>query len=122
MRLTWRDFVTTLLMAAVVMVYAANAAGWAWPIVDTVRGATLVVGVIGLGSCIVGGSASAIAAKGRYMALMGTLGGVAALLTVVGLVSGWAIALNLLVLDTLLLYAIATVRHMVGESRLPEPA
>lgn len=122
MRLTWRDFVTTLLIAAVVLVFASNAAGWAWPFVDTTRGATLVVGAIGLGACIVGGSGNAIVAKSRYMALMSTLGGAAALLLVVGLISGWPIALSLLVLDTVLLYVIATVRHGLMGSALPEPA
>jgi len=122
MRLTWRDFVTTLLMAGVVLVYAANAAGWAWPFVDTTRGATLVVGVIGLGSCIIGGSGIAMVAKSRYVALMSTLGGLAALLLVVGLISAWPIAFNLLVLDTVLLYAIATVRHGLVGSPLLQPA
>lgn len=122
MRLTGRDFATTLLTAAVVLVYAAHAAGWAWPFVDTARGATLVVGAIGLATCIVGGSGSAIVAKGRYMALMSTLGGVAALLILVGLVSGWPIAFQLLVLDAVLLYVIATVRRGLVGSALPKPA
>ena len=122
MRLTVKDFVTTLLTAAVVLVYAAHASGWGWPFVDTTRGATLVVGSIGLAACIVGGSGSAIVARGRYMALMSALGGVAALLIVLGLVAGWPIAFQLLVLDTVLLYVIATVRHGLVGSALPTPA
>lgn len=122
MRLTWRDFLTTGLMGVVALVYATHVGGWGWPIADDVRGATLLVGVIGLGSCIVGGSGSVIAAKGRYMALMGALGGAAVMLTVGGLISGWPVAFALLVLDTLLLYVVATVRHAIFAPAQPLPA
>jgi hypothetical protein len=113
MRLTWRDGATTLLAAAVALIYVANAAGWAIPVVDDTRGATLLLGVVGLGMCIVGGSGSTIARSDALIVPAGILGGVAFLLIVVGLITSWAIVVPLLSADTLLLWAISTARHAV---------
>jgi hypothetical protein len=111
MRLTWRDGATTLLAAAVVGIYAAHIAGWAVPFVENARWATLLVGGVGLSMCIVGGSAATIAAKGTFFVVAGTFGGAAMLLMLVGLVTGWSLALGLLTADIVLLWIVSTIRH-----------
>jgi hypothetical protein len=111
MRLTWRDGATTLLTAVVVGIYGAHTASWAVPFVEDARGATLLIGGIGLSMCIVGGGAATIAAKGTFCYVAGALGGVAMLLTVIGLVTGWSLALTLLAADTVLLWMVSTIRH-----------
>lgn len=122
MRLTWRDGVTTLLAGVVGLVYAAHALAWQWPVVEDARGATLVLGVVGLGMCIVGGSGGTIASRSRFTLAAGILGGAAFLLVVVGLITGWSLAVTLIAVDTLLLYAISTVRHAAAGVAAPEPA
>jgi hypothetical protein len=114
MRLTWRDGVTTLLAGVVVATYAAYAAGWAIPVVDEVRGATLLIGIVGLAMCIVGGSGSTIASRNSFSVPASVLGGAALLLIITGLVTGWSLAVPLLAADTLVLWAISTARHAMA--------
>ena len=111
MRLTWRDGATTLLAAVVVGIYAAHTAGWAVPFVENVRWATLLIGGVGLSMCIVGGSGATIVAKGTFFVVAATLGGAAMLLIVVGVATGWSLALTLLAADTVLLWIVSTIRH-----------
>ncbi len=46
----WCDY---LLVGMVALTYTAYAAGWAIPVIDDARGATLLIGAIGLTRCIV---------------------------------------------------------------------
>jgi len=105
---------TTLLATLVAIVYGGYAAGWAIPLVDTTRGATLLLGVIGLGMCIVGGSASSIPTKNGFTLWASVLGGLAMLLVLVGLITGWSLAVPLIAGITGLLWAVSTVRHATG--------
>jgi hypothetical protein len=122
MRLTWRDGATTLLAVLVGLVYAAYLLSWSWPVVDGVRGATLVTGVIGLGMCILGGSGTAIPTTSAFTPLAGTLGGVAMVLVIIGLITAWPVVLAFLAADTLFLWAIATVRHAASGMSTRVPA
>jgi hypothetical protein len=111
MRLTWRDAVVTALAMLVAGIALANVAGTPILFVEDARGATLLVGAIGLGMCIVGGSGSTIEAKSPFTIVGGVLGGVAMLLVVAGLFTGSSLALTLLAADTVLLWAVSTVHH-----------
>jgi len=122
MRLTWRDGVTTLLVGMVALTYAAYAAGWAIPVIDDARGATLLIGAVGLTMCIVGGSGSVIASPDAFMVPASVLGGVALLLIIAGLITGWSLAVPLLAAVTLLLWTISTVRHAMAASRMTQQA
>lgn len=86
MRLTWRDAITTLLVIAVVVSYYAYVNGTDLPIINDVRGALLVMGAAGLGTCIVGGS-SGYVGRNSYTALMSILGIGAFAVIVIGLIT-----------------------------------
>jgi len=116
MRLTWRDAVTTVLAAMVAVIYLTFAVGWAIPVVDDARGATLLIGLIGLSMCIVGGSGSTIAKGNIWIAPLGVLGGVSLMLVVGGLITGWDVAVPTLAAVIGLMWTISTVHHAV-ESR-----
>lgn len=117
MRITWRDAVTAALAVLVVLAYLAYVGSWAVPVIGDVRGATLVIGAVGLAMCIVGGSSSAVIRKDAFLGPLSVLGIGAFLLIVVGLVSAWDLVVPLLTADILLMWAAATVRHALG-SRL----
>jgi len=114
--------VTTLLVGAVALTYAAYTAGWAIPVIDDARGATLLVGAVGLTMCIVGGSESVIASRDAFIVPASVLGGVALLLIIAGLITGWSLAVPLLAAVTLLLWTISTVRHAMAPPRTTQQA
>jgi hypothetical protein len=122
MRLSWRDGATTLLAGVVGVVYAAYTYGWSWPLVDTARGATLVIGSVGLLMCIVGGSGSAIPSKSAFTIVASTLGGAALLLVVIGALTGWSLITTLVAAVTLLLWTASTVHHATAGSPAPRTA
>jgi hypothetical protein len=111
MRLTWRDGVTMLLALLVVGTFAAYATDSAIPVLNDARGVTLLIGIVGLSMCIVGGSGETIGSKDAFTIPAGILGGAALVLIIAGLVTGWPIAVTFLVADTLILWALSTVRH-----------
>ncbi|HTI29872.1 MAG TPA: hypothetical protein VL687_05910 [Methylomirabilota bacterium] len=114
MRLTWKDGATTLLAAVVVGILAAHTANWSVPFVENARWAALLIGGIGLLMCIVGGSEAAIVARSTYTVVAGTLGGVALLLVIAGVVTGSSLAVTLVAVDTIVLWLVSTIRHAVG--------
>jgi hypothetical protein len=114
--------VTTLLAALIGLITVAYLQGWSVPVVADARGATLAIGIVGLGMCIVGGSSAVITAKSGYTVLAGVLGGAAMLLIIAGLATGWSEVVTLLGVDTLVLYAIATAKHALGGILAPTPA
>jgi hypothetical protein len=122
MRLTWRDGVTTLLAALIGLIAIAHLQGWSVPVVDSARGGSAAIGVVGLGMCIVGGSGAAITAKSGYTMLAGLMGGAALLLVIAGLITGWSVMVTLIAADTLLLYALTTARHALEGVLCPTPA
>lgn len=114
MRLTWRDGITTVLAALVVLVTLAATQGWDWPLLGSERSAIGMLGVLGYAMCYAAGTPKAfLSMKGGYRTLSSVLGAVALLIFVVGLIWPSETWLVLLAADILLLWAIATVRHGV---------
>ena len=122
MRLTWKDGATTVMVAVIAAIYAAQTLQWGWPLIGEVRIATLAVGALGLGMCIVGADPSVMTARTGYTVLATTLGAAAGTLTIVGVITGWSVVLTALVLITVLLYVIATSRHLLGVVPMARPA
>jgi hypothetical protein len=114
MRLTWRDGITTLLAGLVAVIYVAFAYGWAIPVVDDPRGATLLLGAIGLSMCIVGGSGSTIASGNVWIAPLGVLGVASLALVIAGLITGWEAAVPLLAAIIGLMWAVSTAHHTLA--------
>jgi len=117
MMLTWRDAVSTLVTGAVIAVYLAFLGGTHLWLISSARGATAVVLILGVaGGCAlstaVGLATAADSAVVRvYLALAGLLGAAALAAAVMGLVTGSPAALAALVVLTVTLWLIATVRH-----------
>jgi len=61
MRLTWRDGITTVLAALVVLVTLAATQGWDWPLLGSERAAVAALTVLGYAMCVFGGSRTALA-------------------------------------------------------------
>ena len=114
MRLTWKDAVSTVFMAAIVVIYIAllnSTTAW---LISSARGTAAAVLVLGMvGGC--GMSATAGQYQGArtraYTSLANVLGATALVAGVIALITASAVALAVLVMATLTLWLVATVRH-----------
>lgn len=114
MRLTWKDAVSTVFMAAIVVIYVAflnSTTAW---LISSARGTAAAVLILGM----VGGCAMS-AAAGRdqgprartYTSFASVLGAIALVAGVIALITASTVALAILVVATLTLWLVATVRH-----------
>ncbi|MFI6400611.1 hypothetical protein [Streptomyces sp. NPDC050548] len=117
MRLTWRDAVTSLFMAAIVVIYVAYLRDTGAWLVSSTRGTATAVLVLGaVGGCSLGridelftGSRSRTT---RIFTLCASLLGVTALsAAIIALVAANAAALAVLFAATMALWVASTVRH-----------
>ncbi|GAA3561081.1 hypothetical protein GCM10022419_047150 [Nonomuraea rosea] len=118
MRLTWKDALATVAAGANVAIYVAFTQGADVPIIDSVRGATgaiLLVGIVG--GCMLSAAPEEYERKGPYMAVASTLGGIALLAGVLGLITAGELALAVLFYATVALWFIATVRHAFAPAK-----
>jgi hypothetical protein len=106
MTLTRKDAVATTLTALAVLAFLATHEGWNVPLIgDSHRWAAAVIMILGIRTCSTGASRV-------NSALFGILGGVAMALGVVAIVTGSLTPLSLLVADMVLMWVIATLRHI----------
>jgi hypothetical protein len=125
MRLTWKDAVATLAVGGIVAVYVAFLTGTSAWLISSARGTTTAVLVLGLaGGCALGGLAEAYTAAKSRTALAFTqmatdLGMVALAAAIVGLITGGAAALAVLVAATIALWVVTTARHVSTTPRGP---
>lgn len=113
MKLTWKDAAATTLTAGAVGLYGAFLAGTELPLVSAPRALAGVVLVLGLGACALGGSDLQTNGRpSRWMIWLGTLGGVALLTGVITLITGSEVVLATLVGITVVLWLLATARHI----------
>jgi hypothetical protein len=116
MMLTWKDAVSALFMAAIVAVYLAFLGGTHLWLISSARGATAVVLVLGMTGGAFGaagirfGAAEPLAMR-VYLTFVSLLGIAALATAVAGLATGSTVALAALVVLTLSLWVISTVRH-----------
>lgn len=115
--LTWRDAVATATTLVVTFISFAAVRGWNVPILRSYRLSTLAIGVIGLATCIVAGSSSqANGLQGAYAITMASIGGLAFLLTIIGLISGSKVFLLATASAIVVLWVVATIRHISGSN------
>jgi hypothetical protein len=122
MRLPIRDQVATLFVAICLLLYAAWASGMDMPIVSSVSAvalAVLVIGSAGSASAVVPGFAGLLRGSRAYLAAASALGLLAFVAGVVAIARGEPLALGALVLLTLALWAISTIRHMARIRQMP---
>jgi hypothetical protein len=114
MGLTWRDGVATVLAVAVAFIGLAVTNEWGWPMLGSFRAGTLLVGILGLAMCITGGSGAAVESglQDRGIKVLAWLGGFSFVLIVVGLITGSELVFMALVIVTLGMWLMATIRHV----------
>ena len=114
MRLTWKDAVSTVFMAAIAVIYVAflnSTTAW---LISSARGTAVAVLVLGFaGGCVM--SAAAAQYQGTparaYTSFASVLGATALIAGVITLITASTVALAILVVVTLALWLVATVRH-----------
>ena len=114
MKLTWKDGVTTVTMGLVTAAYLAFLLGAELPIVDTVRGTTATVLILGwVGGCAFSGlNDTRKTGLSRFLVVLASVFGVTALAAgIVGLVTASTVALAVLFGATAALWLTATARH-----------
>jgi EamA domain-containing membrane protein RarD len=102
-----------MLAALTFYLYYALSKGIPVPLVTGYRIATLVLAFVGIAMCAIG-SGPGITNGGTYSLVAGVLGGVSFVLILFGLVTGSKVAFLMLTITILLLWALATVRHILG--------
>ncbi len=106
MTLTRKDAVATSLIGLSVLTFLATHEAWNVPLVgDHHRWAAALILVLGV-------SAHAVGESRTGTPLFGVLGTVALVLGIVALVTGSLTPLSLLVVDLVLMWAVATLRHV----------
>jgi hypothetical protein len=116
MRLTWKDAVSTVFMAAIVVIYVAFLnSSTAW-LISSARGTAAAVLVLGLvGGCAMSAAVDPERGTGgrAYTGVTSVLGITALMAGVVALITASTVALAVLVAATLALWLAATVRHAI---------
>jgi hypothetical protein len=116
MRLTWKDAICTVVMAAIVVIYIAflnSTTAW---LISSARGTAAAVLVLGcVGGCAMGAAAEQYQGKQAraYRSFASALGATALVAGVIALITASTVALAILVAATLALWLVATVRHAV---------
>lgn len=114
MRLTWKDAVSTVFMAAIAVIYVAYLNSTTAWLISSARGTATAVLVLGMvGGCAM--SAPAERYEGRrapaYTSFASLVGATALVAGVIALITANTVALAILVVATLALWLVATVRH-----------
>lgn len=123
MPLTRRDAATTLLLTAAVLVFYAYLSGTDLAVINGPRGALLVIGALGLGMCIVGGSAGYVVGRSPYTILQSVLGVSAVAIVVIGLITAAEWTIIWLTIDIAVQWAAALIMRLsVGPVEGPSRA
>ncbi len=127
MRLSWRDVVNAVLAAGVLLVGMAVSNEWGWPLLGSARAGSLAVGFLGIAMCIASGSGRAIESEmqDRGVRVLMGLGGLALALMIVGVITGSELVFLALVIDTLGMWLMSTIRHASASAAMhsaPHPA
>ncbi len=111
MRLTWRDAVSTVFMAAIVIIYISflnSTTAWLISSARGTAGAVLILGMVGGCGMSIGRDQDQARA---YTSVAGVIGAVALVSGVLALITASTVALAILVAATLTLWLVATLRH-----------
>lgn len=118
MTLSWRDLVTTVMTAAVAGMYYFRTQNTQLPVIgESFRWLFLVLGLLGLGICIVNGAGSQTNTmnwSNPWTAIAGIMGVISFILIIGGLITGSQTLLVGLVGTIALLWLVSTIHHVVG--------
>jgi hypothetical protein len=122
MRLTWKDGVSTVFMAAIVVIYIAFVNSTTAWLISSARGTATAVLVLGMiGGCGMSTAAQqyqAVQAR-PYAGFTSVVGTTALIAGVVALITASTVALAILVVATLTLWLVATARHAFTPAAAP---
>ena len=111
MSLSWKDAVSTILIAGIGLIALAVAGDW-WPWL-TIRWAVVGVSILGVAACVAGSDSSS-ELPDPYNTLMNVIVGIAAIAALLGLIFGHKSYLIILAALSGLLWLITTIRHAVS--------
>jgi hypothetical protein len=110
-----KDITATIFTGLAVLAFAATHEGWNVPLIgDSHRWAAGAILLLGVGACAQGTQRS-----GNAAAILGVLGGLALILGIWALITGSLTALSLLAADTVLLWFVSTVGHVLHAGHRP---
>ncbi len=115
MQRLWRDVLATLLVGAAVVIYALWAAGTPLSVLDDVPAiavATLVLGVAASMLAVVPGFGELLRGSRVYLVAASALGVVALVAGIWAFAAAEPVALGLMMLATIAMWAMSTVRHL----------
>lgn len=114
MKLTWKDGVSTGLVALGLLMAVAAVQGWGWPLLSGVRAGILALGIVGLAACVLGGSLDRFYYTDPFGLMTSVIAmGSMALAIVGGLIFGTQEFVIVLAAVTTMLWVLATLRHAV---------
>jgi hypothetical protein len=120
MRLNWKDAWATVLVVAGLAAALSVTQGWNWPVLGGVREGIIVLGIAGLGACIMGAPRERFYFRDPFgLVTMVIVLAALAIAIVGGLIVGSVEYLVALMLVTTMLWAFATVRHAVEGHSAP---
>ena len=122
MRLTWRDPVSTLVLLAGLSMAVSAWQDWGWPLLGGIRAGIIALAAAGLVSCVVGGTLDRFYFSDPFGLITFVISMTALAIAIVGgLIVGTQEFLLALMLVTVVLWALATLRHAV-EGAAPTPS
>lgn len=119
--LTWKDGLTTILLAAAIAVMLAVTQAWGWPALGSYRTGALVLGLLGLGMCA-GGAVEGRRRSRVYSTTMAVLGSSALVLLIWGIIAGTEAVFLALGATIGVMWIASTIGHALGYGAAPRPA
>lgn len=120
----WRDLRATFLTAVGLILAFSVTQGWGWPLLNGPRAGILALGLVGIFAC----ASSGLGSEGQFawknpFVLVATAAGIVLLAAgVVGLFVNSMDYLWVMMLATIVLWLVATMRHIVQASPRQGPA
>lgn len=110
----WKEVGATLITAVALTLALSVTQGWSWPLLADARAGIIALAVVGLGACIVGGSAApAFSMKDPFVIAAIVAGIVLFGAAVIGLFANTLPYLVVMMVATFGLWLVATTRHLV---------
>ena len=117
MRLSWKDAVSTLLVAACGLIFLAVTDAWGWPLLSSYHTGAAALLAVGLAACIVGGSDMVSLSDDPLTLGASTLGFFAFAVAIFGSVTGSETAFAILAVTIAMLWVVATIHHALEDER-----
>jgi hypothetical protein len=113
-RLGWKDALSTVLVVIGLAMALSVTQGWNWPLLGGVREGIIALGVFGVGACLFGDVGERFYRTDPFaLATMLVFMLAAAIAIVGGLIVGSVEYLLVLMVVTVMLWGVATLRHLV---------